>query len=82
MLRDEVLSIAKGEAMPLRAVLETKRELLKLHLPGEFLFVLRIRFGVMSVLCTGIFPPDHPLLRSHADVAILLSHRRRQSPLR
>jgi predicted unusual protein kinase regulating ubiquinone biosynthesis (AarF/ABC1/UbiB family) len=50
MLRDEVLSIAKGEAMPLRAVLETKRELLKLHLPGEFLFVLRIRFGVMSVL--------------------------------
>jgi predicted unusual protein kinase regulating ubiquinone biosynthesis (AarF/ABC1/UbiB family) len=50
MLRDEVLAIEKGEAMPLRAMLETKRELLKLQLPAQFLFVLRIRFGVMSVL--------------------------------
>jgi predicted unusual protein kinase regulating ubiquinone biosynthesis (AarF/ABC1/UbiB family) len=50
MLRDDVLAIEPGEAMPLRMVLETKRELLKLHLPGEFLFILRIRFGVMSVL--------------------------------
>jgi predicted unusual protein kinase regulating ubiquinone biosynthesis (AarF/ABC1/UbiB family) len=50
MLRDEVLRVEPGEAMPLRTILETKRELLKLHLPGEFLFVLRIRFGVMSVL--------------------------------
>jgi predicted unusual protein kinase regulating ubiquinone biosynthesis (AarF/ABC1/UbiB family) len=50
MLRDEVRAIERGEAMPLRAVLETKRELLKLHLPEKFLFVLRIRFGVMSVL--------------------------------
>jgi hypothetical protein len=50
MLRNEVLAIERGEAVPLRTLLETKRELLKLHLPGEFLFVLRIRFGVMSVL--------------------------------
>lgn len=50
MLRDEVRAIERGEAMPLRTVLETKRELLKLHLPEQFLFVLRIRFGVMSVL--------------------------------
>jgi len=50
MLRNEVLAIERGEAMPLRTVLDSKRELLKLHLPGEFLFVLRIRFGVMSVL--------------------------------
>jgi predicted unusual protein kinase regulating ubiquinone biosynthesis (AarF/ABC1/UbiB family) len=50
MLRNEVLAIERGEAVPLRTVLETKRELLKLHLPAEFLFVLRIRFGVMSVL--------------------------------
>src|SRR5262249_1888344 len=50
MLRDQVLAIEKGEAMPLRAVLETKRELLKFQLPAQFLFVLRIRFGVMSVL--------------------------------
>src|SRR4029434_6013979 len=50
MLHDEVLSVEPGQAMPLRTLVETKRELLKLHLPGEFLFVLRIRFGVMSVL--------------------------------
>jgi predicted unusual protein kinase regulating ubiquinone biosynthesis (AarF/ABC1/UbiB family) len=50
MLRDETLPIEPGEAKPFGAVLESKRELLKLHLPGEFLFILRIRFGVMSVL--------------------------------
>jgi predicted unusual protein kinase regulating ubiquinone biosynthesis (AarF/ABC1/UbiB family) len=50
MLRDETLAIEPGEARPFGAVLESKRELLKLHLPGEFLFMIRIRFGVMSVL--------------------------------
>jgi predicted unusual protein kinase regulating ubiquinone biosynthesis (AarF/ABC1/UbiB family) len=50
MLRDETLAVEPGEAKPLGAVLESKRELLKLHLPGEFLFILRIRFGVLSVL--------------------------------
>jgi predicted unusual protein kinase regulating ubiquinone biosynthesis (AarF/ABC1/UbiB family) len=50
MLRDETLAIEPGEAKPFGAVLESKRELLKLHLPGEFLFIIRIRFGVMSVL--------------------------------
>lgn len=50
MLRDEVLSVQLGEAMPLRALFASKREILKLHLPGELLFIFRIRFGVMSVL--------------------------------
>jgi predicted unusual protein kinase regulating ubiquinone biosynthesis (AarF/ABC1/UbiB family) len=50
MLRDETLVIETDEAKPFAAVLESKRELLKLHLPGELLFILRIRFGVMSVL--------------------------------
>jgi predicted unusual protein kinase regulating ubiquinone biosynthesis (AarF/ABC1/UbiB family) len=50
MLRDETVYIASGEAKPFGAVLESKRQLLKLHLPGEFLFIIRIRFGVMSVL--------------------------------
>ena len=36
--------------MPLRALFASKREILKLHLPGELLFIFRIRFGVMSVL--------------------------------
>jgi hypothetical protein len=50
MLRDEIVSIEPGEAMPLRTLLENKRELLKLRLPGELLFIFRIRFGLMSVL--------------------------------
>jgi predicted unusual protein kinase regulating ubiquinone biosynthesis (AarF/ABC1/UbiB family) len=50
MLRDEFVSIESGEAMPLRTLLENKRELLKLRLPGELLFIFRIRFGLMSVL--------------------------------
>jgi predicted unusual protein kinase regulating ubiquinone biosynthesis (AarF/ABC1/UbiB family) len=50
MLRDETLAAEPGEAKPFGAVVEAKRELLKLHLPGEFLFMIRIRFGVMSVL--------------------------------
>ena len=50
MLRDEVLSIEPDHVMPMRAVFAKKRELLKLRLPGEILFILRIRFGVMSVL--------------------------------
>jgi hypothetical protein len=50
MLRDEILSIEPGEAVPLRTLLENKRELLKLRLPGELLFIFRIRFGLMSVL--------------------------------
>jgi predicted unusual protein kinase regulating ubiquinone biosynthesis (AarF/ABC1/UbiB family) len=50
MLRDEVLAVEPGQASPMRTILANKRELLKLHLPGEMLFILRIRFGVMSVL--------------------------------
>jgi predicted unusual protein kinase regulating ubiquinone biosynthesis (AarF/ABC1/UbiB family) len=50
MLRDEVTAISLGEAAPFARVFERKRQLMKLHLPGEFLFLLRIRFGLMSVL--------------------------------
>jgi len=50
MLRDEILSIEPGEALPLSTLLENKRNLVKLRLPGELLFILRIRFGLMSVL--------------------------------
>jgi predicted unusual protein kinase regulating ubiquinone biosynthesis (AarF/ABC1/UbiB family) len=50
MLRDEVQTIDLGEARGMRQVLESKRHLLQLALPGEFLFLLRIRFGLMSVL--------------------------------
>ena len=50
MLRDEVQAIDLGEARGMRQVLESKRNLMKLTLPGEFLFLFRIRFGLMSVL--------------------------------
>jgi predicted unusual protein kinase regulating ubiquinone biosynthesis (AarF/ABC1/UbiB family) len=49
VLRDEVVAI-EPLASSFRALLESKRELLKLHLSAELLFMLRIRFGVMSVL--------------------------------
>jgi hypothetical protein len=50
MLHDTVQSVDLGEAMGMRQVFESKRELMKLRLPGEFLFLFRIRFGLMSVL--------------------------------
>ena len=50
MLRDESVAIEPGQAMPLGTLLENKRKLVKLRLPGELLFVFRIRFGLMSVL--------------------------------
>ena len=50
MLRDEVTTISLGEAAPFARMFERKRQLMKLHLAGEFLFLLRIRFGLMSVL--------------------------------
>ncbi|HET9594401.1 MAG TPA: AarF/UbiB family protein [Anaeromyxobacteraceae bacterium] len=50
MLRDEVLSFQLGTLAPFRSIVSTKREILRLHIPGEMLFVLRIRFGLMSVL--------------------------------
>lgn len=50
MLRDVVQQVDLGEAMGMRQIFESKRELMKLRLPGEFLFLFRIRFGLMSVL--------------------------------
>ncbi|HEX7624095.1 MAG TPA: AarF/ABC1/UbiB kinase family protein [Anaeromyxobacteraceae bacterium] len=50
MLRDEVLAFQLGSATPFRTIISNKREILRLHLPGEMLFVFRIRFGLMSVL--------------------------------
>jgi predicted unusual protein kinase regulating ubiquinone biosynthesis (AarF/ABC1/UbiB family) len=50
MLRDEILAVQPDEARSLSSLYEGKRALLKLSLPGEFLFLLRIRFGLMSIL--------------------------------
>jgi predicted unusual protein kinase regulating ubiquinone biosynthesis (AarF/ABC1/UbiB family) len=50
MLHDETRLMHLGDTLPLRSILDNKRKLLKLNLPGQLMFTLRIRFGVMSVL--------------------------------
>jgi predicted unusual protein kinase regulating ubiquinone biosynthesis (AarF/ABC1/UbiB family) len=50
MLENRVQHIDLGAAMSMRRVIDGKRELMKLGIPGEFLFLFRIRFGLMSVL--------------------------------
>ena len=50
MLRDETLAVEPGAARGFRDVVASKRELLKLTLPGELLFLFRIRFGLTSIL--------------------------------
>lgn len=50
MLVDATQPIELGEVMSMRNILDSKRDLMKLNLPGEFLFLFRIRFGLMSIL--------------------------------
>jgi predicted unusual protein kinase regulating ubiquinone biosynthesis (AarF/ABC1/UbiB family) len=50
MLEDQELQIEPGAARTLGELTQSKRELMRLSLPGEFLFLLRIRFGLMSIL--------------------------------
>jgi predicted unusual protein kinase regulating ubiquinone biosynthesis (AarF/ABC1/UbiB family) len=50
LLVDETRRVDLGAAKSMRDVLHHKRELMKLTLPGELLFLFRIRFGLMSVL--------------------------------
>ncbi len=45
-----VRPIELGGTISMRQALASKRQLMKLHLPGEFLFLFRIRFGLLSVL--------------------------------
>jgi hypothetical protein len=42
--------IQVGFSNALQELLKHKRSLVKLHLPGELLFLVRIRFGAYSVL--------------------------------
>ena len=50
MLRDTVAAVDLSATMELREVFKKKQQLMKFTLPGEFLFLFRIRFGLMSVL--------------------------------
>ena len=50
MLVDRVQRVEPTVSGGMRQLLQSKRALLGVRLPGEFLFLLRIRFGLMSVL--------------------------------
>ena len=50
MLHDAVQVVDLGEAVGMREAIRAKMELMRLSLPAEFLFLFRIRFGLMSVL--------------------------------
>ncbi len=50
MLVDEVRGVDLSSAMDFREMQKKKMQLMKFSLPGEFLFLFRIRFGLMSVL--------------------------------
>jgi len=50
MLIDEIRPMDLRESMNWRDALKKDRQLAKFPFPGEFLFLLRIRFGLMSVL--------------------------------
>jgi predicted unusual protein kinase regulating ubiquinone biosynthesis (AarF/ABC1/UbiB family) len=49
-LADEARSVDLDEAVSFREVYERRFELARLAMPSEFLFLMRIRFGLMSVL--------------------------------
>ncbi len=50
MLKDEVCEVDLSSAMKMKEMFRAKQKLMKLALPGEFTFLYRIRFGLMSVL--------------------------------
>lgn len=50
MLEDRVQPMRPEVVRSVQQLLASKRELLRITLPGELLFLLRIRFGLMSIL--------------------------------
>ena len=50
MLRDGEGKVDLSAAMEMRDVIKKKQQLMRFSLPGEFVFLFRIRFGLMSVL--------------------------------
>ncbi len=50
MLVDETARVDLASAMAMKDVFKKKQQLMKFSLPGEFTFLFRIRFGLMSVI--------------------------------
>jgi predicted unusual protein kinase regulating ubiquinone biosynthesis (AarF/ABC1/UbiB family) len=71
MLKDDVVAVQRGEARPLKDVMASKRQLLKLHLPAQIVFILRIRYGLMAVLAQlGAHANWYQMERSWAEHAV------------
>ncbi|HZX96220.1 MAG TPA: AarF/ABC1/UbiB kinase family protein, partial [Myxococcales bacterium] len=71
MLKDDVVAVQRGEARPLKDVMASKRQLLKLHLPAQIVFILRIRYGLMAVLAQlGARANWYQMERSWAEHAV------------
>ena len=79
MLNDKVQKVSLESAMEMKEIFKKKVQLMKFSLPGEFTFLFRIRFGLMSVLSrlgaeanwyrlekrfVDEFEADHPILLS------------------
>lgn len=52
MLDDLVMRVDLSSAMEMGEVIKKKQQLAQFALPGEFLFLFRIRFGLMSVIAS------------------------------
>jgi predicted unusual protein kinase regulating ubiquinone biosynthesis (AarF/ABC1/UbiB family) len=50
MLEDKSCVVDMSSAIEMRDIIKKKQQLMKFTLPGEFMFLFRIRFGLMSVL--------------------------------
>ena len=50
MLQDQVCAVDLSSTVAMKEMFRKKQQLMKFALPGEFTFLFRIRFGLMSVL--------------------------------
>lgn len=50
MLKDEVCRVDLSSTIAMKDMFKKKQQMMKFALPGEFTFLFRIRFGMMSVL--------------------------------
>ncbi len=71
MLDDKEQIISEDAALELGQLMRAKKQLLKLNFPGEFLFLSRIRFGLMSVLARlGASANWHRLEKAYMEQAV------------
>ncbi len=79
MLQDDTAAIDPSSTIRLEDLVSRKRQLLRLRLPGELLFLFRIRFGLMSILARLNARANwHRIERDYADEATTM--RRQERP--